>query len=88
MHCYHKVGANPFYILVVSYFFTYSIHPANKKQKRETVEDTENQNNTKALIEAASAGFDDIIGHWKELLPSAVGCFSSVAGKLHFLHLW
>ena len=67
------------------------MHQQSKKHKRDADTESQNQmeagdeaikqNKTNALIETASAGFDDIIGHWKDLLPSAVGCFTSVAGK-------
>merc|ERR1711935_291258 len=66
------------------------MHQQSKKHKRDAgtesnkqmdaADDALKQNNTNVLIETASAGFDDIIGHWKDLLPSAVGCFTSVAG--------
>merc|ERR1719422_880367 len=62
----------------------------NSKHKREVTRDTEGKSsaaqnatieeNKKALIETASDGFEDVIGHWKDLLPSAFTCFASVAG--------
>ena len=66
----------------------FSTQTSHKKIKRETIrdavieteaDDTEAANNE--LVETAAAGFDDVIENWKGLLPSAVGCFTSVAGK-------
>ena len=66
----------------------FSKQPDSRKQKREAEEidikatgtDTKEES-TKALINTASEEFEDVISHWKELLPSALGCVASVAGN-------
>ena len=67
----------------------FSKQPDSRKQKREAEEDniTVSQNDTKEdatkdLIDTASEEFEDVISHWKELLPSALGCVASLAGNI------
>ena len=38
-------------------------------------------NTTNGLLKTAATEFEDIVDSWKGLVPSAVGCFASVAGK-------
>ena len=43
---------------------------------------------TEDFIDDAAENFDSIIGSWQKLTPSVVGCFSSLAGKIHLLTIF
>ena len=58
----------------------------NTKKKREVANDEEEESNmkntttTEDFFSVAADGFEEVLGGWKKLLPSTIGCMASVAG--------
>ena len=65
--------------------FIYFRDAKHRKHKRAIEEGEDNEvklNATLGELQFIEAEFDGVIGSWQKLVPSVVGCYASVAGKV------